>query len=112
MIDNRMIDNEIKDLERHLEHNNGLAKRQALRALDIIKCQRDEIEGLVVGQETLQKYIAKLNKELERANIKVENQEAVIEGLNEKLERANKQNESHLVAIEGLKSLVNSLSNA
>lgn len=86
-----MIDNEIKALEEHLEHNNGLAKRQALRALDIIKSQRDEIEGLVLGQETLQKYIAKLNKELERANIRIENQTA---------------------AIDGLKNLVNSLSNA
>ena len=86
-----MIDNEIKALERHLESNNGFAKMEALKALNIIKRQRDEIEGLIVGQETLQKHIAKLNKELERANIK---------------------NENHLAAIEGLKNLVNSLSNA
>ena len=38
--------------------------------LDLVKRQKDEIEGLIVAQETLQKYVAKLNKELERANAK------------------------------------------
>lgn len=33
--------------------------------------QKDEIEGLIVAQETLQKYVAKLNKELARANEKM-----------------------------------------
>lgn len=80
-----MINDEIKELERHLEHNNGIEKMRALRALDIIKGQRDEIEGLILGQETLQKYIAKLNKELERANIKIENQLAEIERLKGKI---------------------------
>jgi hypothetical protein len=49
--------------------------------IDIATSQEDEIEGLILGQETLQRYIAKLNKELERANAKLEKQEAEIERL-------------------------------
>ena len=37
-------------------------------ALDLIHRQKDEIEGLIVAQETLQRYVTQLNKELERAN--------------------------------------------
>ena len=57
------------------------AERLSEMMIDITTSQEDEIEGLILGQETLQKYIAKLNKELERANAKFEKQEAEIERL-------------------------------
>lgn len=44
----------------------------AVRQNDVINRQKDEIEGLIIAQETLQRYVAKLNKELERANAKNE----------------------------------------
>lgn len=53
--------------------------------IDIANSQEDEIEGLIIGQETLQKYIAKLNKELERANAKVEKQEAEIKEMRDSI---------------------------
>lgn len=40
--------------------------------VDLINHQKDEIEGLIVAQETLLKHIAKLNKELERANATID----------------------------------------
>ena len=58
--------------------------RKLQNAYDTIKSQRDEIEGLTMGNEILQGYVAKLNKELERANIKIENQLAEIIGLTAK----------------------------
>ena len=39
--------------------------------LDLISRQKDEIEGLITAQETLQRYVAKLNKELARADARV-----------------------------------------
>lgn len=54
------------------------AERLSEMMVDIATSQEDEIEGLILGQETLQKYISKLNKELERANAKIEKQEAEI----------------------------------
>lgn len=50
----------------------GCAYKLSENALDLINRQKDEIEGLIVAQGTLQKYIAKLNKELERATLQLE----------------------------------------
>ena len=47
-------------------------------AYELIKSQKDEIEGLTMGIEILQGYIVKLSKELERANIKIESQPNVV----------------------------------
>ena len=41
-----MYNNEINSLEQHLDHNNGFAKYEALKALRIIKRQKAEIERL------------------------------------------------------------------
>lgn len=85
-----MTDNEIiKALECHCrpiscdgcpmhnrEHDNCVTELWAL-CRDLINRQKDEIEGLIVAQETLQKYVAKLNKELERANAQFEKARAL-----------------------------------
>lgn len=52
--------------------------RKLHEAYSLIRSQRDEIEGLTMGIELLKEYIVKLGKELERANIKLENQPNVI----------------------------------
>lgn len=43
----------IKDLERHLERNNGFAKWEALKALSIMKSQKVELEKLKMENEAL-----------------------------------------------------------
>jgi peptidoglycan hydrolase CwlO-like protein len=61
------------------------AERLSEMMVDVATSQEDEIEGLILGQETLQKYIAKLNKELERANAKFEKQEAEIKKMRDSI---------------------------
>ena len=61
------------------------AERLSEMMVDIATSQEDEIEGLILGQETLQKYITKLNKELERANAKFEKQEAEIKKMRDSI---------------------------
>ena len=41
-----MNNNEVKELEQHLERNNGFAKWEALKALSIINCLKAEVERL------------------------------------------------------------------
>jgi len=61
---------------------NGYCKRTLCPpAQEIINLQKDEIDSLTMGNEILEKYIAQLSKELERANIKIEQQKAEIDRL-------------------------------
>ena len=39
-------------------------------AFELINRQKDQIESLTVGQETLQQYVVQLTKELERADVR------------------------------------------
>lgn len=61
---------------------NGYCKRELCPpAQEIIKLQKEEIDSLTMGYEILEKHIVQLKKELERANVKIENQKAEIKRL-------------------------------
>ena len=61
---------------------NGYCKRELCPpAQEIIKLQKEEIDSLTMGYEILEKHIVRLKKELERANVKIENQKAEIKRL-------------------------------
>lgn len=61
---------------------NGYCKRELCPpAQEIIKLQKEEIDSLTMGYEILEKHIVQLKKELERANVKIEQQKAEIERL-------------------------------
>jgi hypothetical protein len=68
-IANKMSDNDIiKALNECLTEPCGIQSFiYAVRnALDLITRQKEQIEGLIAGQETLQKYIAEKDKEIEK----------------------------------------------
>lgn len=54
-------------------------KKFFLGALNLIARQKAEIEALIAGQETLQKYIAEKNAEIEKLNEKLKTMQAYIE---------------------------------
>ena len=71
-----MIDNEIiKALEKAISHHETVANKEwsltlsketTIALLDLIKRNDDTINGLIAGQETLQKHLAEKNAEIER----------------------------------------------
>ena len=71
-----MTDNEIiKDLEKVISHHENvsnkewnvtLSKGTTIELLDAIKRKDEQINGLIAGQETLQKHLAEKNAEIER----------------------------------------------
>lgn len=68
----RMTDNEIiKALEKLLLDFRKIEYRDSIcqlieDALNLINHQKEQINGLIAGQETLQKHLAEKNKEVER----------------------------------------------
>lgn len=61
-----MNNNEVKELEQHLERNNGFAKWEALKALSIINRQKAEIDILIRKNERLKDEVSELRAEVER----------------------------------------------
>lgn len=78
---NSATDNEIiKALNRWTNNFEGKVTELAIlcNALDLINRQKEQIESLIAGQETLQKYIAEKDAEIEKLRKQASNSHDVM----------------------------------
>ena len=87
-----IVDSTCKQCEYHDTYNASCVVRLMRDALDLINHKNEQIEALISGQETLQKYIAEKDAEIERLKDDKNRLEKMMDNLGKELDAEKLQN--------------------